>query len=109
MEHYCEGSRVCVGKFSESPGYGYRGLVGDMIGHICPAGIPHVIDIAIAAIDIAAASDFYENCIKLYHVFAQAKRETSGSDYGGYAFDCRRELMRLLRYALPQSILQAPG
>jgi hypothetical protein len=41
--------------------------------HVSPAAIAHVVDVAVAAIDVAAAGDLDENCVEFDHLLAPAK------------------------------------
>ena len=74
-----------------------------MIGHLGPTRVPHIVDIAVAAVDVATAGDFNEDCIYLDHLLAPARAAVSGNGYGGYAFCYRRERSSPLPFALLRS------
>ena len=48
--------------------------MGHLFGHVRPARISHVVDVAVAAVDIATAGSLYENSVNFNHIQFPAGR-----------------------------------
>jgi len=68
MEDYSEWASLNSCQFIEGFGDGLRCLRRDMVGHLLPATVSHIVDITVSAVDVAAAGNFDKNGIYFDHV-----------------------------------------
>ena len=67
MEHYREGASLDAGQFIERLRDGLRRLGRDVVGHLRPAAVSHIVDITVSAVDVAAAGNFDQDGVYLDH------------------------------------------
>lgn len=100
MEHDREWAMLRAGQVPQGSCDGSGCFSGDLVGHVGPAAIAHVVDVAVTAIDVAAAGDLDEDGVEFDHTLAPAPMLLSGNGYAGCASGYRLGHCASLRCAL---------
>src|SRR5690242_5822482 len=109
MEYNRERTSLNSGKLIECFRDGKRRRMRNMIGHLSPATISHIVDITVSAVYVAATGNFHQNGIYFDHFPVSTWLLVNANGCVDCGIDYRRRSLRVLRYVLLLSIARARG